>query len=327
MNTIQNRDNEQKGLVFAVLVLTVGLIWFFFTIKLISASGINIALQLWPLALIAIGVDLSIRKQSPHIALYLVLAIAAFVILAAFIAPRLGIGVLETKTETYTERIADAESATINLHPSVGEVNVQALASEDTLFNAAATYLGELDYTVQGDSQRQIDFGQHELSTTTWLGTDKELIWNIGLSPNIPLSLTINTGVGTANLDLTGLHLTSFNLIAGVGQVTLMLPKQEMPYQVNISAGVGDLDLSLPADADVGITVSNGVGDVIMDMPDDAAMSVRVASGLGSVHVPSWLIATESGTDEQVWQSANFESASRRITVYVESGLGDLTLR
>jgi predicted membrane protein len=326
MNTIQSRDNEQKGLIFAVFVLTVGLIWFFFTIKLISASGINIAFQLWPLALIAIGVNLSIRKQSRQIATYIVLAIAVFVILAAFIAPRLGIGVLETKTETYTERIADTESATINLYPSVGEVNVEALASEDTLFNAEATYLGELNYAVQGDSQRQIDFGQNEVSTTGWLGTDEELIWNIGLSPNIPLSLNVNTGVGTANLDLSALNLRSFNLTAGVGQVTLMLPSQEMRYQVTISGGVGDFDLRLPTNADVDITLSSGVGDVLIDLPENAAVHLRVSSGLGSVQVPSWLQATEMGTDENIWQSTIYESATRRISINVESGLGDLTI-
>jgi predicted membrane protein len=327
MNTIQNRDDEQKGIGFAILLLTAGLIWFLFAIKLIPASGVNIALRLWPLALVAIGADLLLRKQSRQIAMYIVLAIAAFVILAALIAPRLGIGVMETITDTYTEQIGDAESASINLRPGVGELNIQVLASEDVLFNAEATHLGEVDFAVHGGSQRQIDFGQNQVSTTGWMSTAKDLIWNIGLTPHIPLRLMVNTGVGTANLDLTGLNLATFNLTGGVGEVNVVFPNQENPYQVDIDGGVGDFEVWIPENADVYVTVSGGVGNLVLDVPDNAAVRVRVSSGLGGVSVPSWLTSTDLGTDEQVWQSADFESATRRISIVVESGLGDLVIR
>lgn len=327
MNTIRNHENEQKGIGFAVLLLTAGLIWLMFAVELIPFSGVAIALRLWPLALVAIGADILMRKQSRQIGLYIVLAIAAFVILAALFAPRLGIGVVQTSTDSYTEQIGAAESSTINLRPGVGELNIQMLENETVLFSAEATHLGEIDFTVHGDSQRQIDFGQNQLSMNGWIVTDKDLIWNIGLTPYIPLSLSVNTGVGTANLDLTGLNLLSFNLIAGVGDVNVVLPNQENSYQVNISGGVGDFELHIPENTDVYITVSGGVGDLLLDVADNAPVRLSVESGLGSVAVPSWLVSTDLGTDEQVWQSADFESAPRRISIVVESGLGNLTIR
>lgn len=326
MNTIQSREHEQRGIAFAILLLTAGVIWLLFTLNIIPAAGVNIALRLWPLALIAIGADLLLRDQSRQIAMYIVLAIAVFVVLAAIIAPPLGIGVLETNSGTYTEQLADAESARINLHHGVGDLNVTALENSDLLFSAEATYLGEVDFTVRGTAQRQIDFGQNAVSTSGWMVPAEDLYWNIGLTPEIPLRLELNTGVGDTNLDLTALNLESLNVNGGVGHVNVALPEQDASYQVDISGGVGSVDVEIPENTDIIITVEGGVGDLRLNLPEGAPVRVSVSSGLGNSQIASWLERVDTG-DRQVWQSANYDAAARRITVDVSSGLGNLIIR
>jgi hypothetical protein len=120
-------------------------------------------------------------------------------------------------------------------------------------------------------TQRQIDFGQREVSTTSWLGSDADLRWNIGLTPTIPLRLSVNTGVGEAQLDLSQLNLTNLTLKGGVGRVQLSLPNQENPYQVSITGGIGDLQLSIPTLTDVDLTIGGGVGRVDVDLRDRVA--------------------------------------------------------
>lgn len=327
MVIVKRDDTQRKDVGFAVVILTAGVVWLLYNINLISAAGVNIVLNLWPLALIAIGVDILLRQQAHPLAVWVVPSIAVFVVLAAVIAPPLGIGILRTATGTYNAQIDRAESATINLYPSVGQVDIYALETGSDLFSAEATTIGEnITFDVTGTSRRQIDFGQREVSTTSWLGTDKTLGWNIGLTPSIPLRLSINTGVGDADLDLAALNLTGLTLNSGVGRVNLALPTQETPYQITVTGGVGDFKVSFPDNADVDLTFSSGVGDLEVNLPEDAAVRVSVTSGLGGVRLPSWLARIDQDSDNQIWQSEDYAAATRQINIHVHSGLGSLTI-
>jgi hypothetical protein len=327
MTTTRRSEREIRGIGFAILLLSAGLIWLLYNFNLISTSGINVAFNLWPLALIALGADLLLRAQAPRLGALIVALIALGVIVAAVVAPRLGIGVLKTTTDAFTESLGDAESAIVNLYPSVGKVDIYALDTQDELFRAEATYIDDVTYTVRGTSQRQIEFGQKEVSTSSWLGTDADLRWNIGLTPTIPLRLSVNTGVGEANLNLSQLNLTSLTLTGGVGRVHLALPDQDTAYQVSITGGVGDLNINLPTPSNVDLNIGGGVGKVDLELPDDAAVRVTVSSGFGSMHLPSWLERTNTGTGAQVWETSGYQYATRAITIFIQSGVGGLTIR
>jgi hypothetical protein len=323
MNTLRRNDSEQhKRIGFAVILLTVGFIWLLYNIDVISASGVNIALGLWPLALVALGVDLLLNPQAPRTANVIILGTAALVIVAAAVAPRMGIGVVKTTTETYNALIENAESATINLYPGVGQIDIYALDTTDMLFSAEATYIDEITFKVQGTAQRQIEFGQREMHTTRWFSTDQELRWNIGLAPTIPLNLSLNTGVGEAHLDLTGLTLSQLTLTGGVGYINLVLPNQEASYQVMVAGGVGDLNIEIPENADVDVTLGGGVGDVHIDLADNTPVRITGSHGMGHISLPEWLEHTDT-----VWQSDNFVDAARRVSINIQGGLGDLTIR
>lgn len=329
MRTINPDRIDHKSMGFAALLITVGVIWLLRNLNLISTDGVNVALSLWPLILIAIGADLLLRKEYPHTSIVVTISIAVLVVLAALLAPRLGIGVLPTNTNTYTEALGEAQSAIINLYPSVGRVDIHAFETGDILFKATATTIGDVFFNVDGAHQRTIDFGQKEVSTTGWYGPDRELAWDIALTPNIPLNMTINTGVGGATLDFSKLNLTTLQLTAGVGNVDLILPPQENSYQVTVTRGVGDLDVHIHKNADMDVTISDGIGDVVIELPDDAAVRVMITSGFGETHFPSWLERLDAGTgdNEQIWQSSHFETAARQITLNIDKGLGNLVIR
>jgi hypothetical protein len=327
MATINRIQSDRRSMGFAALLITAGTIWLLSNINLISSAGVNIALSLWPLVLVAIGADLLLGQQYPRTSAFVIVFIAILVVFTSLLAPRLGVGVLTTTTGSYAEEVGNAESATIMLRPSVGNVKIHSLEQTEALFAATATYVGSIRFDVRGTRQRTIDFGQNEVSTTNWFGTDKDLSWDIGLSPTIPLNLSVNSGVGDAVLDLSELTLTNLQLSAGVGRVDLMLPGQETPYQVNVSGGVGMLALQIPEEADVDLTISSGVGNVDIDLPEDAAVRVSIEAGLGESTLPSWLERVNTGNENQIWQSAGFEKASRRITLNIHSGLGSLTIR
>lgn len=52
--------------------------------------------------------------------------------------------------------------------------------------------------------------------------------WTIGLTPDIPLILKVETGVGGSVLDLERLKVTDLSLKVGVGSATIHLPAAGM---------------------------------------------------------------------------------------------------
>lgn len=330
MNTLDRRHFQTRTLAFAVILFTAGLIWFLYNVDVISGSGINLVLNLWPLALIALGADLLLQQSAPRLGLYIVLGLAFVVVVAAIFAPRLGIGVVATSTDTYNEPLDEAERAVINLYPGVGQLNIRAIEgteAQDTLFNAVSTHLGDVTYSVHGTTDRRIELGQKQVNSAGWLGTDKDLRWDISLTDAIPLSLSVNTGVGDANLDFTGLTLDDLTLTGGVGSIYLSLPEQEATYQIDVNSGVGDLDLNIPDDSDVSVNLSGGVGDLSIDVSEGTPLQIRVSSGLGNVNLPTSLQRIDTGTGGELWQTSNYEGAERRVSISVQSGLGSLTIR
>ena len=87
-------------------------------------------------------------------------------------------------------------------------------------------------YTLKTDEARGLPFG---VSTR---GTN-DLTWDLQLARDLPIALTINSGVGKATIDLTGLQLTRLDVNTGVGQTIITLPAQGR-FSAKVDAGVGE---------------------------------------------------------------------------------------
>lgn len=87
--------------------------------------------------------------------------------------------------------------------------------------------------------------------------------WDLALTQHLPMALDVDTGVGESNLDLRALRLTAFDLDAGVGSVTVTLPAGT--YRASIDGGVGNVTLRLPEGTPARVTVDTGLGTVATD--------------------------------------------------------------
>src|SRR3990172_7744485 len=66
----------------------------------------------------------------------------------------------EVKMASFSEEIGAAASAIINLNLSVGETTVKPLAASNNLFEADVTYIGEMEFTATGDTEKKITLRQ-----------------------------------------------------------------------------------------------------------------------------------------------------------------------
>lgn len=269
---------------------------------------------------------------------------------------KVGIGADEDiKNAYYVDAIEAAESVSVTLEPTIGEATIRALNDSDNLIEARVCYIGKMRFVVETeDTHKRIHLHQisnHRLRNTLGsLTRQTELFWDVNLTPNLPLDLTINTGITRNRFDLRHLQLRSLKLNTGTGKTELFLPTMGEAYTAHINSGTGELDIQTESGADLRLKVSmgtgkiqvylqenantelvvnGGVGSCLIYVPKGAAVRLKAANGIGRVHVPAWITrgtVTNFIATTGTWQTENYESAEQRITIRYEGGVGSLTL-
>ncbi|MBL8131388.1 MAG: hypothetical protein JNL42_05990 [Anaerolineae bacterium] len=263
------------------------------------------------------------------------------------------------KEEIYTSPVDGAESADIRLDLSVGEHSVKALPAESTnLIEADLTYVGDLNFVVKGEAARSVSLSQANTPADWfrnffgWIGSGRKLRWDVSLSPNVPTNLEIRGGVGESKLDLAQLKVTGLSISLGTGEMKATLPAKQQ-YAVQINGGLGEFDVTIPDETEVDLTIRagtgettvrfgangnstarihGGIGECSLVMPQGAAIRVEARTGIGGVNIHGHHLQKVRGGEEfiraqGVWETPDYETAEKRITVRFEGGVGELNIR
>ena len=208
-------------------------------------------------------------------------------------------GPLDADADTYqiNEPLDGAISAEINIRAGIAELYLDSGAVGGPLLSGEVGLIpGEelgltrdehaggvrLELAVVGSASRSMTSGQET--------------WNLIISPEIPLTLELEAGIGKAELDLSGLWLDSFNYRGGIGSAQITLP-QEGNFAGRVVSGEGEATILIPAGLVVRIETQRGLGTVevaglervgrgIYQTPGfDGGSVVSVAAGTGNIHI------------------------------------------
>jgi hypothetical protein len=296
---------ERPAPVWAYVLIGIGAFWLLANLGIFSGLW-----RLWPLILIVVGVLLLTQRGR----------------------------VLPVKKAHLSAPLEDAQSARVKIHLSVGKATVDALTDSDQLIEADLGYRGEIEFNVSGDTERIVNLRQTSgfdmgwINPATWFSGQEDLRWDVGLSPQVPTRLDVRGGAGYADLDLSKLQLTGLDVQGGLGKVDLSLPAMEQSYDTVINVGVGEVNVTVPDGAATDMHIHGGVGEVRLDLPQNVAARVKARMGVGAVNVSSRFnqLSSEgvSGLGGKgVWETADYESADRRITIDFDGGIGELNVR
>ncbi len=243
-------------------------------------------------------------------------------------------GTAEVKEAQLREARSGAVSADITIEFSVGQASIRALpADSPDLFQAQISYVGEYEFTVSGGPERVIRLRQLSDAGQAFgaaVSKAKNLRWDIGLAPGLPLKLKLKGGLGEIDVDLSQLLVHALKLESGMGALRLSLPQQERPLSAEISGGVGATAIAIPDGAAGDIKIRGGVGNVALQAPQSTDLRVQVKSGLGKIELPDGyrrLPSQERAADKQIWESSDFPDAGHQIFVDFEGGVGRFSLR
>lgn len=295
-------EKERKSSLFGPLFLIfIGVLFLLNNLGMISWDIWPQLIRLWPVFLIGAGLDLVLGRRSMLGSILVSVFMIALIGGALwFISTQMPSAPAVTQEVSYA--LENADRAEVRIDFNVGTLHIGALSesnnlAEGTLDLSKNEKLQE-DYSVKGDAYLALSSKMPRMTFSTDLNPDKT--WDIYLNRDVPLQLDVDTGVGTARLDLRQLRLDDLEVNSGVGTTTIVLPTSGR-LSASVEGGVGQIMIQVPAGVEARIEVSTGLGDV--QIPDSYQRS------------------------NDTYTSPGYNSADNRVDLYINSGVGRIVVR
>ena len=340
----QRRHNSFFG---PVVLIAIGVYFLLSNLGYIS-GGINwwAALQLWPLALILLGLNVIVR-QAPGVlggflsALVGLTAVAIFGYVLFFgednaILTRFGIepGTIEdVKTEQIEMSAAGVETAVINIDFGAPGAEVFALEDSSNLIEGQVSYLGDFIFdTNVSDAQATVriddDFSMNGftfLNPSNWGDWDMDK-WEIGLNPAVATDLTLDISAGSTSLDLRDLTLTDLEVDGGAGSMEVWLPGGDYDAMIDVSAG--STKVTLPGFGRQEIEIDGGAGSLTFYLPPGVEARIEIDGGAGSFRLNEDRFRQVSGDerDEGVWETAGYADDRDSLDLFIDVSAGSVRI-
>jgi len=312
--TFRSRRHS-TSLFWPLVLIGAGVMLLLSNLGYVPWSSWNILWRLWPLLLIALGIDILIGRRSTVGAVIsgmLILLLIGGALALALFAPAIpGLTNLTQPAEWRTEHIeyplSGIERASVMIDWTSVPGHLSALHDSPNLIEGDVSYRGELIFDVQvHGSQADVELDSH--SPGPWFGPfnpGERADWDVRLSPSASLDLTLDTGSGSYDLDLTNLQVSKLFLDAGSGSVELTLPSGST-FDAYIEGGSGSLTIVLPEDVGARVELDSGSGSFQADQ------RFRLVAG--------------ERDDDGIWETDNFDTAEQTVVLFLDQGSGGVTI-
>jgi hypothetical protein len=260
--------------------------------------------QLWPVLIILLGLDMLLGRRTP-VRVSAVLGLGGLLVVGALTWAAIRASQLPPgEVQTLLQPSRGAERLEVVLEFDAGELNLSALDPSDHIFEGLAQNgPGETvrqGYAVdEGVGQLTLDQSTHPLLAPFAAARRASAVWDLRLTPALPIALDVRTGAGRITLDLSGLDLETLTLRAGVGQSAVTFP---------LGAATARL--------------TTGVGETTLTVPAGLAARITVQSGLANVSVPP-----RFSRADDVYTTPDYDPAGEFLELEVRAGLGRVTIK
>ena len=169
---------------------------------------------------------------------------------------------VDLRTEEQTIDLGSAERVVIEVDMGIGKLNVKA--GSTALLDAEFTYNVEewapaVDYSVANGVGRLSITQPDAKGKNSPKGARNE--WELSLSEDVPLEVSIDMGVGEVLLDLGDLILTDLSVDHGVGDVRINLVGHDTgDLTASVDGGVGEITITVPSSIGVRVDADTGIG-------------------------------------------------------------------
>lgn len=295
---------RRQGLVGPVFLIGLGIVFLLANYGLLAVNVWEVVLRLWPVLLVAIGLDIVLGRRSP------LLSLVGLVLILAVLAGALWLYGVRFETgqvlnsEQISQAIGGATSARVIIEPAAGSLRITAMSSPDGLVEGTVSRVGQervvSDYSVSGGTATFTLRGTGGVFLSVPRGNQGEWNWNLALTPAIPVNLKTSLGAGQSLIDLTGLDISALDANLGVGQTMVILPSE------------GDFEGN----------VEGAIGQIVIQVPKGMALRIESNTGLASINVPNDFVG-----QNDVFTSPGFTTAPHHVDLQVGQAIGNIDVR
>lgn len=330
---------QSRSVFWPIVLIGGGVLLLLSNIGMVSGLNWAAAWRLWPLLLIFIGLDVIVQQVSPPTGTLLsgLVALAAVTVFgfALFTGNTLWGSAVperanELRIETFELPAAGVESAEITLDLGNPAAEVHPLQGNNNLIDGSIYTSGDLKFETDIDDGRAgVVVGEDNVSwffnPELWFSDEPGQTWQFNLNTSIPTELRIDVGNGSTVAELGELSLTGLRVNGGNGSLRAVLPPGD--YEAVIDSGNGSMRFSLPDSGQQTMNVESGNGSISLFLPTTMEARIEFDEGNGSINVDGSRYSLVSGDRENgVYETANYDTATDRITLEVDSGNGSVSI-
>lgn len=293
---------KREGLVGPVLFIGLGVIFLLANFGYLGINVWDLVLKLWPILLVAIGLDIVVARRSTAGAIISLIIIVVLILggiwlfSGAFTTGQPLVG------DQINQSLSGAAQVKASIEPAAGTLRLKAAAQPGGGITGVVTTGAGMravqNYSLDGDTANFTirTSGQN----VTWTGFNANLlIWEVSLPPQLPIDLRTSMGAGETQLDLQGLNISHLEVRIGAGKIQITLP------------ATGRFDGS----------VDGAVGQITITIPPGMAVRITANTALVNVDVPA-----SFSRSNKVYTSPDFGSSANRADLVVGQAIGSVVI-
>jgi hypothetical protein len=278
-----------------LVLILIGIVALLVNVGIISSDRLSLLVDLWPLILIVIGLEILARRSlqgaAGDVAAVLIVLIAAGGALAyVALAPNPA----TAQALDSSASVGNLDHASLQVDVGSARISIDGAAAEGELYRAHIDYSGPKPAVKLDRSSGKLEISQG--NTSFGVFRSRNFILNIHLNPSLPWNIISNSGASTDTFQLAHVNVRSIEL--------------------NTGASREDITLGKPTGI-VPITVNGGALTVHLHRPAGTPASVKVSGGAVTLDADS---QHYRGIGSQSWQSTGYEGAADAYRVEVNGG-------
>lgn len=267
---------------------------------------------LWPFGLAAVAAGLLLSRVHPWAGSLAALAVLAGALLGAWWVADSDdrTPILPVVYESISVPLDGTQTAQVNLTASGGVLALGGGAPPGQLLVGgfegmafpAAQYSVRVD-TAGGQQTLEVNLqGSWEVSFPPERPISNGR-WTLRHASGVPTEIGVYGGATTLDLDLQELNVRSLDVAAGAADIAVVMPANAGRTDASFRIGAGSLNIEIPA----------GVG-----------ARIELAGRVSSVDIDT---ARFPAQGDGRYASPDFENAANRVTIRIDAGAGDISVR
>lgn len=299
---------SRQGVAAPTIFIAIGTVILLNNLNIVDWDVWRVILNLWPVLIVAIGLDLLIARRSAWGAILSLILIAILLGGSLWFMASGPLAASPAQTEQVVQTLNGAGRAVVEIKPAVAGLEVQAMTEDQVSLDMLAK--GDLQMGGIGVLQQEYSIAENTgYLTLGWEGEsfarpflrNSDWVWNLELNPEVSLELVVKLGAGSIDMDLSNMQISDLAVELGVGRTVVVLPEGEGTLTARIQGAVGELIVIVPGQKAIQVTYNTGL----------AAISVPegfVKDGEGYTYSPA-------GVSSPEWIYLNLDQAIGRISI------------